>query len=144
MMPGMRTKIWKTLGSALAMALTIAPCTASAQSIEEKTALCAACHGEKGVPIDKDTPVIFGQTQGYLYFQLRDYKSGARKDDRMSPVAQMLERPDMLALAEYFSKQPWPALGQPAARGLRRAVAARAPDRAPDRRPGREGRGARG
>ena len=115
MMPDMRTKIWKTLGSALAMALTIAPCTASAQSIEEKTALCAACHGEKGVPIDKDTPVIFGQTQGYLYFQLRDYKSGARKDDRMSPVAQMLERPDMLALAEYFSKQPWPALGQPAA-----------------------------
>ncbi len=51
----------------------------------------------EGIPIDKDTPVIAGQTQGYLYFQLRDYKSGARKDDRMSPVAQMLERPDMMA-----------------------------------------------
>jgi cytochrome c553 len=92
--------------------LAIAPRPAPAQSIEEKLPLCAACHGDKGVPIDKDTPVIWGQTQGYLYFQLRDYKSGARKDDRMSPVAQMLERPEMLALAEYFSKQPWPVLGQ--------------------------------
>jgi cytochrome c553 len=109
-------KIWKTAVGALAVAtLTIMPHLTLAQSIEEKTALCAACHGEKGIPIDKDTPVIAGQTQGYLYFQLRDYKSGARKDDRMSPVAQMLERPDMVALAEYFSKQPWPALGQPPA-----------------------------
>ena len=33
----------------------------------------------------------------------------------MSPVAEMLERPDLLALAEYFSKEPWPALGQPQA-----------------------------
>jgi cytochrome c553 len=100
---------------ALAAALMLLPRLASAQSIEEKAAPCADCHGEKGIPIDKDTPVIAGQNQGYLYFQLRDYKSGARKDDRMAPVAQMLERPDMLALAEYFSKQPWPALGQPQA-----------------------------
>jgi cytochrome c553 len=116
MMPGMRMKTWKPAVGALAAATLMSlPHAAPAQSIEEKTALCAACHGDKGVPIDKDTPVIWGQTQGYLYFQLRDYKSGTRKDDRMSPVAQMLERPEMLALAEYFSKQPWPALGQPQA-----------------------------
>ena len=112
MMPGM---CMTTSLSAAVIVLAILPCSALAQSIEEKAALCTACHGEKGIPIDKDTPVIAGQTQGYLYFQLRDYKSGARKDDRMSPVAQMLERPDMMALAEYFSKQPWPALGQPPA-----------------------------
>jgi cytochrome c553 len=112
MMPGMCMKI---LVCAAATVLAILPRAAHAQSIEEKAVLCTACHGEKGIPIDKDTPVIAGQTQGYLYFQLRDYKSGARKDDRMSPVAQMLERPDMMALAEYFSKQPWPALGQPPA-----------------------------
>jgi cytochrome c553 len=115
MMPDMCIKTWTTPVCALAVVLAIAPRLASAQSIEEKVALCAACHGEKGIPIDKDTPVISGQTEGYLYLQLRDYKSGARKDDRMAPVAQMLERADMLALAEYFSKQPWPALGQPAA-----------------------------
>jgi cytochrome c553 len=123
----MRTwcRTWKTTACALAAVtgLAILPREARAQSIEEKAALCAACHGEKGIPIDKDTPVIAGQAQGYLYFQLRDYKSGARKDDRMSPVAEMLERADMLALAEYFSKQPWPALGQPQAPA---GVAARA------------------
>src|SRR3954462_2416764 len=125
MMPGMGMKAWcmkvwcmkawKTSVCAAVAMFAILPRATLAQSIEEKTALCTACHGEKGIPIDKDTPVIAGQTQGYLYFQLRDYKSGARKDDRMSPVAQMLERPDMMALAEYFSKQPWPALGQPQA-----------------------------
>jgi len=79
MMPGMRMKTWKPAVGALAAATLMSlPHAAPAQSIEEKTELCAACHGDKGVPIDKDTPVIWGQTQGYLYFQLRDYKSGTR------------------------------------------------------------------
>ena len=60
-------------------------------------------------------PVIWGQHQGYLYLQLRDYKSGARKNDMMSPVAQTLERDDMMALAQYFSQKPWPDLRQPPA-----------------------------
>jgi glucose dehydrogenase len=56
-----------------------------AQTIEEKAQLCAACHGENGIPQEKTTPVIWGQYQGYLYLELRDYKSGARKNDIMSP-----------------------------------------------------------
>ena len=95
--------------------LTALAHAALAQTIEEKAALCAACHGEKGIPLDKSFPVIWGQQLGYLYLQLRDFKSGARKDDQMSSIAESLERDDMLALAEYFSKQPWPALGQPPA-----------------------------
>ena len=31
--------------------------------------------------INKTTPVIWGQNEGYLYLQLRDFKSGARKND---------------------------------------------------------------
>jgi len=31
----------------------------------------------------------------------------------MQPIASSLEKDDMLALAEYFSKKPWPDLGQP-------------------------------
>ena len=60
-------------------------------------------------------PVIWGQQAGYLYLQLRDFKSGARKNPVMGPIAQTLSRDDMLALAEYFSKKPWPQLGQPPA-----------------------------
>ena len=44
----------------------------AAQTIEEKAQLCAACHGENGIPQEKTMPVIWGQYQGYLYLQLRD------------------------------------------------------------------------
>jgi cytochrome c553 len=33
----------------------------------------------------------------------------------MQPIASTMEREDMLAIAEYFSKKPWPDLGQPRA-----------------------------
>ena len=83
--------------------------------IEEKAQLCTACHGENGIPQDKTIPVIWGQHQGYTYLQLRDYKSGDRKNDLMSPLAQALERDDMMALAHYFAKKRWPGLQQPPA-----------------------------
>ena len=91
------------------------PPPAAAQTIEENAQLCAACHGENGIPQEKTTPVIWGQYQGYLYLELRDYKSGARKNDIMSPLAETLSRDDMMALALYFSQKRWPDLQQPPA-----------------------------
>ncbi len=88
---------------------------APAQSIDDKAQLCAGCHGDKGVPQQPGWPVISGQQQGYLYLQLRDFQSGARKDDIMSPIAQSLSKDDMAALAQYFSQKPWPDLQQPRA-----------------------------
>lgn len=88
---------------------------AHAASLEDNVAMCGACHGENGVPQEKTTPVIWGQYEGYLYLQLRDYKRGDRKNDQMGPVAEQLERDDMFALAKYFSQKQWPRLGQPAA-----------------------------
>ncbi len=88
---------------------------ARAQDVTQKAQICAGCHGDKGVPIDTNTPVIWGQQEGYLYLQLRDLKSGARKSEIMSPIAQTLERDDMMALARFFSQEPWPDLGQPPA-----------------------------
>lgn len=86
--------------------------TARADGLTEKVALCAACHGEKGVPVDKSVPVIAGQMEGYLYLQLRDFKLGNRRSDVMQPVASTLEKADMQALAAYFAAQPWPDLQQ--------------------------------
>jgi cytochrome c553 len=101
------------LVAALVLAATVLP--AVAETVAEKAQLCAACHGENGVPQLKTTPVIWGQTQGYLYLNLRDFKSGARKDDIMTPLSQALERDDMMALALYFSQKRWPDLQQPQA-----------------------------
>jgi cytochrome c553 len=106
-------------------ALAAAP-FAAAQTIEDKAQACAACHGENGIPPDKSWPVIWGQHQGYLYLQLRDFKSGARKDDVMGPVAQALERDDMLAIALYFSQKAWPNLRQARAADTVATQAARA------------------
>jgi|SRR5262245_974719 cytochrome c553 len=110
----MKPKMPRLLAS-LAVIIAIIPATAPAQSIEEKAQICAGCHGENGVPQQKSMPVIWGQHQGYTYLQLRDYKSGARKNDIMTPLAQTLERDDMMALALYFSQKRWPDLQQPRA-----------------------------
>ena len=59
----------------------------AADPIEAKAKLCAACHGEDGIPQLKTTPVIWGQNAGYMFLQLRDFQIGARKNDLMSPIA---------------------------------------------------------
>ncbi len=100
------------LVAALFLAL---PAFAHAASLEDNVAMCGACHGENGVPQEKTTPGIWGQAEGYLYLQLRDYKRGDRKNDQMQPVAEQLERDDMFALAKYFAQKKWPSLGQPPA-----------------------------
>jgi cytochrome c553 len=86
-----------------------------AQSIEDKTQACAGCHGADGKPVDKTIPVIWGQQAGYIYLELRDFKRGDRKSDIMQPIVSSMERDDMQAIAEYFSKKPWPDLGEPRA-----------------------------
>jgi cytochrome c553 len=88
---------------------------ARADSIEEKAELCTGCHGEQGVPQEKTTPIIWGQTEGYIYIELRDYKNGTRKHEIMSQIAATLERQDMFDLAAYFAAKPWPDTQQPKA-----------------------------
>ena len=100
-------------GLTIMLAMSATPL--QAQSIEEKVEACAGCHGADGKPIDSLIPTIWGQQQGYLYIQLRDFKRGDRKSDIMQPIASAMERTDMLAIAEYFSRKPWPNLGQPRA-----------------------------
>jgi cytochrome c553 len=88
-----------------------------AETIEEKAQLCAACHGESGVPPEQSfpVPIIWGQSLGYLLFQLRDFKSGSRHSEVMTPIAQALPHEDLTALAQYFSQKPWPK--RPASQG---------------------------
>src|SRR5665811_219977 len=85
------------------------------ENVDEKAKICAACHGEAGMPQLKTTPVIWGQNEGYLFLQLRDLQSGARKNELMSPIAATLAKEDLLPLAGYFSKLKWPNLQQPEA-----------------------------
>jgi len=98
----------------LALALAALTFAARAQTIEEKATICAACHGENGVPQEQPfpVPVIWGQNLGYLFFQLRDFKSGARQNEQMAAVVASLDLKDFMPLAQYFSAKPWPDLQQ--------------------------------
>ena len=70
-----------------------------------KVDICAACHGADGNSTNPQYPNLAQQTARYIYLQLKDFKEGRRKDPLMSPVAATLEQSDMLALADWFSKQ---------------------------------------
>jgi cytochrome c553 len=133
--PGRRGRSLRgSLGSHLRVTVTtflfalLFPAVSPADNIEEQAHFCAACHGENGVPLEQffPVPVIWGQNLGYLFFQLRDFKSGARKNDVMSPIVEALPREDLMALAQYFSKKPWPKLQQPRPAGDVAALAQRA------------------
>ncbi len=87
----------------------------AAGNVEETAQVCTGCHGENGIPQEKTTPIIWGQNEGYIYLQLRDFKKGARKNEMMQPIAEGLEKDDMKALAAYFTKKKWPDLQQPSA-----------------------------
>jgi cytochrome c553 len=104
----------RDLSAALALAAMVLaiPGQAAAQTIDEKAAVCAGCHGEKGTPIDASIPNIWGQHNGYIYIQLRDFKNKVRVNDIMNGITADMTRDDMRALAEYFSQKPWPNLGQ--------------------------------
>jgi len=71
-----------------------------------KSAVCMACHGADGnSPANPVWPKLAGQHPSYLIKQLSELKSGARKDQTMSPMAAPLSDQDAQDLAAYFSSQ---------------------------------------
>jgi cytochrome c553 len=73
---------------------------------KEKSAVCAACHGEDGnKPLAPDYPKLAGQPADYLEKALKDYKTGKRKNPLMAPQAQNLSKKDIQDLAAYFASQ---------------------------------------
>jgi cytochrome c553 len=89
--------------------------TAGTEPVDGKAAVCDACHGANGVPVSKETPVIWGQHAGYIFLNLRDMQTGARKNVQMEAIVKTLSNGEMLALGEYFETKPWPDLRQPSA-----------------------------
>ncbi len=78
--------------------------------------VCGACHGTDGNSTSPAYPSLAGQSPEYLAKQLREFKSGARKNAIMAPNAATLSNEDMLNLAAYYSaQQPKPRLAKDAA-----------------------------
>ena len=74
---------------------------------KEKSATCAGCHGVDGKsPTNPAWPKLAGQNADYIIKQLSDFKSGARKNPTMAPMAAPLSEQDMADLATYYASQP--------------------------------------
>ena len=72
---------------------------------QTKAATCAACHGPDGNSTNPEWPKLAGQHASYTNKQLKDFKSGARENALMSPMALPLSDQDMLDLAAYYARQ---------------------------------------
>jgi cytochrome c553 len=118
---------------ALAAATLLLASPASAQdefaAVREAIQTCTACHGDSGASKVPENPILAGQQYYYLYLQLKDFKSGARKSDIMGPLVQPLQPEQMKLLAQFFAKQKWPAIGH-AAEAANAQIARRAEESA--------------
>ena len=72
-----------------------------------KAAMCAGCHGAAGISAMGAWPNLAGQQADYLAKQLKDFKSGARKDPTMEPISSGLSDDDINNLAAYYSSLPY-------------------------------------
>ena len=70
-----------------------------------KAAVCAACHGADGNSPNDLWPNLAGQKEAYMVKQLKDFKSGARKDPVMAPMAAPLSDQDMANVSAFFASQ---------------------------------------
>jgi len=70
-----------------------------------KAAICGACHGATGVNPNPTYPDLAGQHAAYIAKQLADFKSGARTDMMMAPMAVNLSAQDMADLGAFFASQ---------------------------------------
>jgi len=68
-----------------------------------KADACVSCHGENGVSEIDDTPSLAGQPDAFIQWQLVFFRSGARKNEVMTPIAEQLSNEDVRDLAGYFA-----------------------------------------
>ena len=76
----------------------------SVSGIEDKAAVCTACHGADGNSVNPIWPNLAGQGVEYTFQQLNAFKSKARNNAIMWPIANSLSEKDMWELADYYSK----------------------------------------
>ena len=85
-----------------------------AQNGQEKSVICAACHGPKGISINPSWPSLAGQHATYLIKQLQNFKEKKGRDDpTMAPMVASLSEQDITDLAAFYAALPLPE-GSPA------------------------------
>ena len=92
-------------GGVLLAVLCAAPAAAQDIAAGKKKAAgtCAVCHGQDGLAKVPDAPNLAGNNATYLAKQLNAFKSGERKHEQMSIIAQDLSDAEIANLAAWFA-----------------------------------------
>ena len=94
------------IGGGIMLAVLCAS-SAGAQDIaagkKKAAGTCAVCHGQDGLAKVPDAPNLAGNNPVYIAKQLNAFKSGERKHEQMSIIAQDLSDEDIANLAAWFA-----------------------------------------
>ncbi|MFT5220100.1 MAG: cytochrome c553 [Planctomycetota bacterium] len=96
------------IGATLLALFWMMSTTAPAADIEAgkmKSVVCAACHGADGNSSSGAFPSLAGQHASYLVKQLKEFKSGVRKEATMQGMASILSDLDMENVGAYYASQ---------------------------------------
>jgi cytochrome c553 len=97
----------RTIGlGAWAVFCVVAAASAAAQDAgrQKATQTCAVCHGVNGIGVNPDVPNLAGESPLYLEKQLNAFRSGERKHEQMSIIAQGLSDEDIRDLVAWYSR----------------------------------------
>jgi len=76
---------------------------AVARSGEEVAKQCVSCHGEDGNSIAPNFPRIAGQHADYMFYALKSYKNGDRKNAIMAGIVAALTEKEMKNVSAYYA-----------------------------------------
>jgi cytochrome c553 len=75
--------------------------------VQNKAAVCTACHGQQGISTNPIWPNLAGQSEKYMVKQLLDIKQNTvRTVPTMTAIMANLNEQDMHDLAAYYAKMP--------------------------------------
>jgi cytochrome c553 len=101
----MRRGFWIGVVGAIVIsaAMVAASSAADLEAGKKKAELCAGCHGENGISQMENIPSLAGQPDQFIQWQLVFFRSGARKNEQMQPIAEQVDNDDIRNLGAYFA-----------------------------------------
>ncbi len=94
-----------TLAFGLAAAVALADTAAAADPVAGRALAkrCAPCHGIDGIAKQPHVPHIAGESVIYLTKQLKGFRSGERRNEQMSLMAQPLTDQEIADLVAWYA-----------------------------------------
>jgi cytochrome c553 len=92
-----------------ALAFASVACSANADTIEERTAACFACHGPRGMSETENTPSLGAQQAPYALIQLFMFREKLRSFEPMNEMAKPLTDDDLKTFSDFIATLPKPS-----------------------------------